>query len=327
MGVVLASATFPFKESVLFGNSTFSVPNEPQQTTDGPSWLWAGRGDLVGWEPGARLMHKQRGRSRLGRREGTQDCREQEATLCRPGQSPGGLHASPWQREVRSRPDWPRRRAQGPLGEHVPAAAPPVWTWRARCGPQGGGGLLLPFSSPVSRPTAGPGLGRPRASLFSWQAPGGRAWRRWRCARCRHRRAAAIPPCRCCLPSATRASRLTTTMATGRRRKMWTKMLMTQRPRWRAWEEWSYRGAPGKPEIQAPQVSLDPTKYLRLATRYPPVFPLKRQRWPLQPQALLLLAQSLGPVLTHDYRFFHRSWSLFLSVWWLLQSSSPGKYT
>ena len=85
---------------------------------------------------------------------------------------------------------------------------------------------------------------------------------------------------------------------------------MTQRPRWRAREEWTYRGAPGKPEIQAPQVSLDPTKYLRLATRYPPVFPLKRQRGHLQ----LLLAQSLGSVLTHDYRFFHRSWSLFLSV-------------
>ena len=164
MGVVLASASFRFKESALFSNSTFSVPNEPQQTTDGPSWLWAESRDLV-----CEVNSQAPAQIQAGKEGGhPEDWREQEATLCRPGQSPGGLHASPRQREVRARPDWPRRRARGLLGKHVPAAVPPVWTWRARCGPHGGGGLLLPFSNPVSWPTAGPGLGPPRASLFSW---------------------------------------------------------------------------------------------------------------------------------------------------------------
>lgn len=73
MGVVLASASFRFKESALFSHSTFSVPNEPQQTTDGPSWLRAGSGDLVcEREPSARLIHKHQRRSRLGKREDTQ---------------------------------------------------------------------------------------------------------------------------------------------------------------------------------------------------------------------------------------------------------------
>lgn len=103
-------------------------------------------------------------------------CRAPEATFYRAGQSPGGLHASPWQRKVSARPDWPRRRARGLLGEHVPAAAAlPVWTWRAPWGLWGGRGLFCPFPTPGSWPTAGPGLGPPRApSPSSWRAPGGR---------------------------------------------------------------------------------------------------------------------------------------------------------
>ncbi|XP_010963051.2 coiled-coil domain-containing protein 34 isoform X2 [Camelus bactrianus] len=76
--------------------------------------------DLVR-EQGAGLSHRQPRGPRPCRREGRRrEAAAQEATLRRLGQSPGGLHASPWQRGVRARPDWPGRRARGLLGEHVP---------------------------------------------------------------------------------------------------------------------------------------------------------------------------------------------------------------
>ncbi|XP_014423564.2 coiled-coil domain-containing protein 34 isoform X2 [Camelus ferus] len=122
MGVVLASASFLLKASALFSDSTLPVPMNCYTTAN------VGRGlqavsrepDLVR-EQGAGLSHRQPRGPRPCRREGRRrEAAAQEATLRRLGQSPGGLHASPWQRGVRARPDWPGRRARGLLGEHVP---------------------------------------------------------------------------------------------------------------------------------------------------------------------------------------------------------------
>nr|XP_010998547.2 coiled-coil domain-containing protein 34 isoform X2 [Camelus dromedarius] len=122
MGVVLASASFLLKASALFSDSTLPVPMNCYTTAN------VGRGlqavsrepDLVR-EQGAGLSHRQLRGPRPCRREGRRrEAAAQEATLRRLGQSPGGLHASPWQRGVRARPDWPGRRARGLLGEHVP---------------------------------------------------------------------------------------------------------------------------------------------------------------------------------------------------------------
>nr|XP_015107535.2 coiled-coil domain-containing protein 34 isoform X1 [Vicugna pacos] len=122
MGVVLASASFLLKATALFSDSTLPVPMNCYTTANVGRGLQAvsGEPDLVR-EHGAGLSHRQPRGPRPWRREGRRrEAPAKEATLRRPGQSPGGLHASPWQRGVRARPDWPGRRARGLLGEHVP---------------------------------------------------------------------------------------------------------------------------------------------------------------------------------------------------------------
>lgn len=82
---------------------------------------------------------------------------------------------------------------------------------------------------------------------------------------------------------------------------------MTQRPRWRAWEEWSYRGVPGKPEAAGryslSQDFLDLSKYFLLAAKHPLVFPLKGCTGTCIHRCCCFWRIESGPVLTHDHRF------------------------